>query len=87
MRDSSLTTVTRAYFFLGAALVLAFLLSVGPYLAEQTINIWMAFGVGIALIAYGRTNVKRVWISVSAITLGTVWIGVLIFLIFGVADL
>jgi hypothetical protein len=87
MRDSSLTTVTRAYFFLGAVLVIAFLLTVGPYLAEQTTNIWMAFGVGIALIAYGRTNVKRVWISVSAITLGTVWIGVLIFLIFGVADL
>ena len=87
MRHSSLTMVTRAYFFLGAVLVLAFLLTVGPYLAGQTINIWMAFGVGLALIAYGRTHVKRLWVSLTAITLGTVWIAVLIFMIFGVADL
>jgi len=87
MRHSSLTTVTRAYFFLGAVLVIAFLLTVGPYLAEQTINIWMAFGVGLALIAYGRTNVKRPWVSTTAMVLGTIWIAVLIFMIFGVADL
>ena len=68
-------------------MVIAFLLTVGPYLAEQTINIWMAFGVGLALIAYGRTNVKRPWVSATAMVLGTVWIGVLIFMIFGVADL
>jgi len=87
MKHSSLTTVTRLYFFLGAAVASAFLLTTGPYLAEQTVNIWMAFGVGLALIAYGRTNVKRLWVSVSAIALGTIWIGGLIFTIFGVADL
>ena len=58
MRKSALTIVTRAYFFLGALLVIAFFLTVGPYIAEQTINIWMAFGVGLALIAYGRTNIR-----------------------------
>jgi len=79
--------VTRAYFLLGAVLVLAFFMTVGPYLAEQTIYIWMAFGAGLALIAYGRSNIKRQWISVCTIALGTVWIGGLIFAIFGVADL
>ncbi len=87
MRKSSMTTVTRAYFLLGAVLVIAFLMTVGPYLAEQTIYIWMAFGAGLALIAYGRSNIKRQWISVCTIALGTVWIGALIFVIFGVADL
>lgn len=87
MRKSPLTLLTRAYFFLGALLVLAFLLTVGPYIAQQTIYIWMAFGVGIALIAYGRTNVRRRWLSVTAIIGGTIWIGALIFLIFGVATL
>lgn len=87
MRKSSLTTMTRAYFFMGAVLVVAFLMSVGPYIAEQTIYIWMAFGMGLALIAYGRTNVRRQWLAVTAIVLGTIWIGALIFTIFGVADL
>ncbi len=87
MRKSSMTMVTRAYFLLGAVLVLAFFMTVGPYLAEQTIYIWMAFGAGLALIAYGRSNIKRQWISVCTIALGTVWIGGLIFAIFGVADL
>ena len=87
MRKSSLTAITRAYFLVGAVLVGAFMLTIGPYLAGQTINIWMAFGTGIALIAYGRTNVKRQWISISTMVLGTVWIGALIFTIFGVADL
>ncbi len=87
MRKSSMTTVTRAYFLLGAVLVLAFFMTIGPYLAEQTIYIWMAFGAGLALIAYGRSNIKRQWISVCTIALGTVWIGALIFAIFGVADL
>jgi len=82
-----MTTVTRAYFLLGAVLVLAFFMTIGPYLAEQTIYIWMAFGAGLALIAYGRSNIKRQWISVCTIALGTVWIGALIFAIFGVADL
>lgn len=87
MRKSSLTTMTRAYFFLGAILVVAFLMSVGPYLAEQTINIWMAFGVGLALIAYGRTSIRRQWLAIASILLGTIWIGALVFMIFGVADL
>lgn len=87
MRKSTMTLVTRAYFFLGAVLVAVFSLTVGPYLAEQTINIWMAFGAGLALIAYGRTNVRRQWISNVAIILGTIWICALIFTIFGVADL
>ena len=87
MRKSSMTTITRAYFFLGAVLAIAFLVSVGPYLAEQTAYIWMAFGAGLALIAYGRSNIKRHWVSISAIVLGTIWIGALIFTIFGVADL
>lgn len=87
MRKSSMTMVTRAYFLLGAVLVLAFFMTVGPYLAEQTVYIWMAFGAGLALIAYGRSNIKRQWISVCTIALGTVWIGGLIFAIFGVADL
>jgi len=87
MRKTSMTAITRAYFFLGAILAIAFLMTVGPYLAEQTVYIWMAFGVGLALIAYGRSNIKRQWISVSAIVLGTIWIAALIFTIFGVADL
>jgi len=87
MRKSALTIVTRAYFFLGALLVIAFFLTVGPYIAEQTINIWMAFGVGLALIAYGRTNIRRRWVSVFTIVLGTLWISALIFTIFGVANL
>jgi hypothetical protein len=87
MRKSSMTTITRAYFFLGAVLTVAFLVSVGPYIAEQTVYIWMAFGAGLALIAYGRSNIKRQWVSISAIVLGTIWIGALIFTIFGVADL
>ena len=82
-----MTLVTRAYFLLGAVLIVAFFMTVGPYLAEQTINIWMAFGAGLALIAYGRTNIRRQWISICCIVLGTLWIGVLIFTIFGVADL
>lgn len=87
MRKSPLTLLTRAYFFLGALMVLAFLLTVGPYIAQQTIYIWMAFGVGIALIAYGRTNIRRRWLSIAAIAAGTIWIGALVFLIFGVATL
>lgn len=87
MRKSSMTIITRAYFLLGAVLVVAFLMTVGPYLAGQTINIWMAFGAGLALIAYGRSNIRRQWVSIGAIALGTVWIGALIFTIFGVADL
>ena len=87
MRKSSMTIVTRAYFLLGAVLVIAFMMTVGPYLAEQTIYIWMAFGTGLALIAYGRSNIRRQWVSICAIALGTVWIGALIFTIFGVADL
>ncbi len=87
MRKSALTTLTRAYFFMGAVLVIAFLLTVGPYIAGQTINIWMAFGVGLALIAYGRTNIRRQWVSVAAILIGTVWIAALVFTIFGVANL
>lgn len=87
MRKSSMTMITRAYFGLGIVLVLAFLFTVGPYLAEQTIYIWMAFGAGLALIAYGRSNIKRQWVSVAAIALGTLWIGALIFTIFGVAEL
>jgi hypothetical protein len=82
-----MTIVTRAYFLLGAVLVVAFLMTVGPYLAGQTVNIWMAFGAGLALIAYGRCNIKRQWVSIGAIALGTVWIGALIFTIFGIADL
>jgi peptidoglycan/LPS O-acetylase OafA/YrhL len=87
MRRSSMTTITRAYFFLGAILAIAFFMTVGPYLAKQTVYIWMAFGAGLALIAYGRSNTKRQWVSVSAIVLGTTWIIALIFTIFGVADL
>ena len=87
MRKSTMTLLTRAYFFLGALLVLAFLLTVGPYIAEQTVYIWSAFGVGLAMIAYGRTNIRRRWVSYLAIATGTVWIGALIFLIFGVASL
>ena len=87
MRKSSLTNVTRAYFLLGAVLVIAFLFTVGPYLAEQTINIWMVFGAGLALIAYGWTSVKRQWLSIALILLGTTWIVTLIFAIFGIADL
>lgn len=87
MRKSTMTLVTRAYFLLGAVLIVAFFITVGPYLAEQTTNIWMAFGAGLALIAYGRTNIRRQWISICCIVLGTLWIGVLIFTIFGVADL
>jgi hypothetical protein len=87
MRRSAMTTITRAYFFLGAVLALAFLMTVGPYLAEQTIYIWMAFGAGLALIAYGRSNIKRQWVSVCTIAVGTIWIGALVFTIFGVADL
>ena len=87
MRHNSLTLITRAYFLLGAVLVVAFLMTVGPYLAGQTINIWMAFGAGLALIAYGRSNIRRQMVSIGAIALGTVWIGALIFTIFGVADL
>jgi len=87
MRKSALTTLTRAYFFMGAVLVIAFFITVGPYIAGQTINIWMAFGVGLALIAYGRTNITRQWVSVAAILFGTAWIAALIFTIFGVANL
>jgi hypothetical protein len=87
MRKSSLTHVTRAYFVLGAVLVVAFLLTVGPYLASQTVNIWMAFGAGLALIAYGWTSVSRYWLSMALILLGTTWIVTLIFAIFGIADL
>ena len=87
MRTSSLTYVTRAYFFLGAVLVIAFFLTVGPYLAGQTINIWMAFGAGLAFIAYGWTSAKRQWLSIALILLGTTWIVTLIFAIFGIADL
>jgi hypothetical protein len=87
MRKTSLTTMTRAYFLLGALLVIAFFASVGPYLAEQTVNVWMAFGSGLAFIAYGRSNVRRPWISIAAIVLGTVWTCALVFTIFGVAEL
>lgn len=87
MRKSSMTMVTRAYFLLGAVLAVAFLMTVGPYLAGQTVNIWMAFGAGLALIAYGRCNINRQWVSIGAMVLGTVWIGALIFTIFGIADL
>jgi len=87
MRKTSLTTITRAYFLLGAVLVTSFLMTVGPYLAEQTVNIWMAFGAGLALIAYGRSNIKCQWVSICSIVLGTIWIAALIFIIFGVADL
>lgn len=87
MRKSTMTLLTRAYFFLGAVLVLAFLLTVGPYIAEQTVYIWSAFGVGLALIAYGRTNIRRRWVSHLTLAVGTIWIGALIFLIFGVASL
>ena len=62
-----MTMITRAYFLLGAVLVVAFLITVGPYLAGQTINIWMAFGAGLALIAYGRSNIRRQWVSIGAI--------------------
>jgi predicted membrane metal-binding protein len=86
-RKSPLTTLTRAYFFLGALLVIAFLVAVGPYLAKQTINIWMAFGAGLALIAYGQTNIRWPWLSIALTGLGTVWIGALVFTIFGVAEL
>lgn len=82
-----MTMITRAYFLLGGTLVVAFLMTVGPYLAEQTIYIWMAFGVGLALVAYGRSHINRQWVSLSATALGTLWIGALIFTIFGVADL
>ena len=87
MRKSPLTLLTRAYFLLGALLVTAFLVTVGPYIAQQTVYIWMAFGAGIALIAYGRTNIRRRWVSVLSILAGTTWIGFLVFLIFGVASL
>ena len=87
MRKSSLTHVTRAYFLLGAVLVTAFLITVGPYIAAQTVNIWMAFGAGLALIAYGWTSVKRQWLSIALILLGTTWIVTLIFAIFGIADI
>lgn len=87
MRKSPLTLLTRAYFLLGAILVLAFLLTAGPYIAQQTVYVWTAFGVGIALIAYGRTNVRRRWVSFATIAIGTIWIGALIFVIFGVAAL
>lgn len=87
MKKSSLTTVTRAYFFLGTLLVISFFIAVGPYLASQTMTVWMAFGMGLAFIAYGKTNVSRQWVSVASIVLGTIWIGALLFTIFGVADL
>ncbi len=87
MRKSTMTLLTRGYFFLGALLVLAFSVTVGPYIAEQTVYIWSAFGVGLALIAYGRTNTRRPWASYLTTALGTIWIGVLIFTIFGVANL
>ena len=87
MRKSTMTLLTRAYFFLGALLVLTFTLTVGPYIAEQTVYIWSAFGAGLAMIAYGRTNIRRRWVSYLASTIGTVWIGALIFIIFGVASL
>ena len=87
MRKSSMTTITRAYFLLGTVLAVSFLISVGPYLAGQTVYNWMAFGAGLALSAYGRSTIKRQWVSISAIALGTVWICALIFTIFGVADL
>ena len=87
MRKSSLTNVTRAYFFLGAILVVAFLLTVGPYLAGQTVNVWMAFGAGLAFIAYGWTSAHRQWLGIALISLGTAWIVALIFAIFGIADL
>jgi hypothetical protein len=47
----------------------------------------MAFGSGLAFIAYGRSNVRRPWISIAAIVLGTVWTCALVFTIFGVAEL
>lgn len=87
MRKSSLTHVTRAYFLLGAVLVTAFFVTVGPYLASQTTNIWMAFGAGLALIAYGWTSVKRQWLSMALVLLGTAWIVALIVMIFGITDL
>ena len=87
IRKSSLTSVTRAYFVLGAVLVIAFLSTVGPYLAGQTVNIWMAFGTGLALIAYGWTSARRQWLSIALILLGTTWIVALIVAIFGIADL
>ncbi len=87
MRRSSLTNVTRAYFFLGAVLVVAFFLTVGPYIAGQTVNIWMAFGAGLAFIAYGWTSAKCQWLSIALILLGTIWIVTLIFAIFGLTDL
>ena len=72
---------------MGALLVIAFFLTVGPHVAGQTINIWMAFGVGLALIAYGRTNIARQWLSIAAILFGTAWILALIYTIFGVVNL
>ena len=77
--------LARAYFGLGAMLVVASLIVVGPYMAQQAGYIWMAFGVGIALIAYGRTNVRRRGLSVALVVLGAVWIAALVFVIFGVA--
>ena len=87
MRSHSLTIVTRAYFLLGALLVTAFFITVGPYLASQTVNIWMAFGTGLALVAYGWTSARRQWLSISLVLLGTAWIVALIVAIFGIADL
>ena len=87
MKRSPMTMLTRAFFVLGAALVTAFLFSVGPYLAGQTAKIWMAFGAGLALIAYGRTSARRQWVGVSCIAIGTLWLAALIFAIFGIADL
>ena len=79
--------LAAALILLGLVLVTAFFVSVGPYLASQTMTVWMAFGMGLAFIAYGKTNVSRQWVSVISIGLGTIWIGALLFTIFGVADL
>ena len=87
MRKSPLTLLTRAYFLFGALLALTFLAAVGPYLAQQTVYIWMAFGVGIALIAYGRTNIRRRWLATASIVAGTLWLAALVFVIFGVTTL
>ena len=87
MRKTAMTTLTRAYLLFGFLLAAVFLVTVGPYLANQALNVWMAFGVGIAFVAYGRSNVRRPRIAVACIALGTLWISALMITIFGVAEL
>lgn len=84
MRRSPLTPIARGYFLLGALLSGGFLLTLGPHLAQQVTYVWMAFGVGIALMAYGRSHVRHRCVSRLCTWVGAAWIAFLVFVIFGV---